>query len=59
MSDFTAKDHDDFVNDLMRNIPDSWDGDEGAESIVMDYVHELERRVEALGGSFERYPDES
>jgi hypothetical protein len=50
--------YDDWVNDLLKNAPESWDSDEGAESIVTGYVRALERRVQALGGSLERWPDE-
>lgn len=50
--------YDDWLDDLMKNIPDSWDGEDGAESIVMAYLHELESRVLALGGSLEKWPDD-
>lgn len=50
--------YDDWVNDLLKNSPESWDGDEAAEWIVGAYLHELERRVLALGGSLERRLDE-
>jgi hypothetical protein len=48
--------HDTLINDLMTNIPESWGDDVAPESIVVNYVRELERRVKALGGSLERYP---
>lgn len=47
--------YDDWVNDLMKNTPDSWDDDASAEQIVTGYVHEIERRLLALGGSLERW----
>jgi hypothetical protein len=56
---WSEPEHAAFVDDLLKNTPDSWDGDEGAETIAMEYVHELERRVEALGGSLGRWPDDA
>lgn len=50
--------YDDWVNDLMKNTPDSWDDDASAEQIVMAYLHELEHRVLALGGSLEKWPSD-
>lgn len=50
--------HDDLLNDLMRNIPEGWEASEGSpESIVVDYVREIEQRLLALGGSLERWPE--
>lgn len=44
-------DHDEFVDELQRNIPQEWEASEGsAESIVLDYVHALEKAVDLLGG---------
>lgn len=52
--------HDDLLEELMRNIPQEWEASEGAaESIVVDYVREIERRLLALGGSLERWPEEA
>lgn len=49
--------YDEWIEDLLRNTPESWGSSEGsAESIISDYLHELERRVQALGGSLERWP---
>lgn len=48
--------HDGLIEDLQRNIPQEWEASEGsAESIVVDYVRELERRVMALGGDLGAY----
>lgn len=48
--------HDDLIEELQRNIPQEWEASEGsAESIVVDYVREIERRVKALGGDLQRY----
>jgi DNA-binding MarR family transcriptional regulator len=48
-----------FLGDLLRNTPEGWEASEGsAESIAVEYVHELERRVVALGGSLERHPED-
>jgi hypothetical protein len=49
---------DEFVNDILSGTPDSWDSDDGAESIAVAYVRELERRVIALGGSLERWTED-
>jgi hypothetical protein len=49
--------HDDLIEQLMRDMPDSWDGDESAEHLVVQYVRAIERRLIALGGSLERYPE--
>jgi hypothetical protein len=52
--------HDDLIGELQRNIPEEWEASEGsAESIVVDYVREIERRLIAFGGSLERWPGES
>jgi hypothetical protein len=53
---WSEPEHTDFVNELLKDSPESWDGDEAAETIAIAYVHELERRVLALGGSLERWP---
>jgi hypothetical protein len=51
--------HDDLIEQLMRNISEDWGSSEGsAESIVVDYVREIERRLIAAGGSLERHPEE-
>lgn len=50
--------HDNLIDELQRNIPQEWEASEGsAESIVVDYVREIERRVLALGGSLDRHPE--
>lgn len=49
---------DDFINDLLLNTPESWDGEGSVESVAVDYVRTLEDRVLALGGSLERWPNE-
>jgi len=51
--------HDDLIEKLLLNIPEEWESSEGsAESIVVDYVREIERRLLALGGSLARWPEE-
>lgn len=53
-------DVDDLIEELQRNIPQGWEASEGsAESIVVDYVREIERRLIALGGSLERWPEDA
>jgi hypothetical protein len=42
----------------MAGMPESWDDDAAAESICVDYVREIERRLLALGGSLERCPED-
>jgi hypothetical protein len=52
-------DQDELIEKLMSNIPQSWESGEGsAESIVIDYVREIENRLIALGGSLEQYPED-
>jgi hypothetical protein len=51
-------DHQEFVAELSKNIPESWDGDEAIEYIIIEYVHQLELRLDEMGGSLERYPRE-
>lgn len=40
-----AEDYDDWVNDLLVNAPESYDGDTSAEDIVTHYVHDLEEAL--------------
>ena len=47
-----------FLEELFLGMHESWDNDAAGEAIVLDYVHELERRLVALGGSLERWPAE-
>jgi hypothetical protein len=55
-----SQDQADYVNRLMEasSIPESWDGEESADYILERYLLELERRVLALGGSLEAWPEE-
>ena len=55
-----ADEHDDFLEELLKNIGDEWDGDEAAESIAVSYVRHLEDEVRRLGGDFRpsRYAEE-
>ena len=50
--------HDDMIERLMSGMPQSWDGDDAAEHICVEYVREIERRLVALGGSLERWPSD-
>jgi hypothetical protein len=51
--------HDQFIEALQSNIPQEWEASEGsAESIIIEYVAEIERRLVALGGSLSRYPED-
>lgn len=46
---------DEWANGVLFNAPESWDGDDAAESIALDYVAELEARLDRAGISRERY----
>lgn len=49
------RDNDAFVEQLQSGIPESWGSSEGSpESICVDYVREIERRLIARGGTLER-----
>jgi hypothetical protein len=43
---------------VQDGMPESWDGDAAAESLIVDYVREIERRLIALGGSLERVSED-
>lgn len=45
----------DWTNGVLFDAPDSWDGDDAAELIALDYVAELEKRLDAAGISRERF----
>jgi hypothetical protein len=51
--------HQEFVDKILQGAPESWDGDEASESIALDYVRELEARVQRLGGSLDRWPEDA
>lgn len=38
----SQEDYDEWLNELMENTPDSYDGDEAAEAIFVKYVRDLE-----------------
>lgn len=57
--DAVVKEHAEFLDNLCLAIPESWDDDRSAESIVVSYVRTLEQRVQALGGSLERFPEDA
>lgn len=45
---------DQLIEEIMSNMSEAWGASEGsAESIVIDYVRALEKRVVALGGHLE------
>lgn len=61
MSAYTYEDdsHDQFIEALQSNIPQEWEASEdSAESIIIEYVTAIERRLLALGGSLSRYPED-
>jgi len=51
--------HDEFLNDLLENIPEEWDTDEAAEAIAIDYLRHLESEVKRLGGRFYPWADDT
>jgi hypothetical protein len=50
-----GREHREFVEALLTGAPDSWDRDDTAESIAVDYVRHLEAEVDRLGGSRKRF----
>lgn len=48
-----AREH--WVNGILFDAPDSWDSDEAAEGIALDYVAELENRLDEAGISREKH----
>lgn len=46
--------HEHMIGALLVNCPQSWDGDDAAEHIAVQYLHHLESEVQRLGGSLER-----
>jgi hypothetical protein len=46
-----------WTDGVLFEAPESWDGDDGAESIALDYVAELEARMDAVGLSRERWTE--
>lgn len=50
-----------YVKNVLNgsSIPRSWDGEDSPEYILKHYLLTLERRVVQLGGSLERWADES
>jgi hypothetical protein len=50
--------HEDLIESVMRVMPESWGGDESPEFIVTRFVEEITRRLTALGGSLERWPED-
>lgn len=43
-------DYQDYANELIKNTPDSWDGDWSQESITIAYIRHLEDEVKRRGG---------
>lgn len=56
----TQEEYENWIEDLIKNCPESWGSSEGStESIITEYIHQLELRVDELGGTLERYYDDS
>lgn len=49
----------DWSNGVLQNAPDSWDGEEAASSIALDYVATLEARLDQAGISREKWDPNS
>lgn len=49
--------NDDLADGVLCNAPESWDGEDSAESIALNYVATLEARLDAAGISREKWPD--
>lgn len=50
--------HDDLIEALMAEMPDTWDGDDSAEYLVTQFVKTIVRRLKQRGGSTQRWADE-
>lgn len=46
---------DDLLEEAFSVCPESWDGDESAESILLAYIAHLEQEVVRLGGCLHRW----
>jgi len=40
--------HQEFVNEILENTPESYDGDDAAEAIAVTYVRDLEATTQAV-----------
>jgi hypothetical protein len=49
--------HEDLIERVMAQMPESWDGDEAAESLVVEFVETVTARARAAGVSLERHVD--
>lgn len=49
---------DDWTNGVLLDAPDSWDGEESADYIALDYVATLEARLDAAGISRAKWIEE-
>lgn len=49
---------DDWTNGILFDAPESWDGEESADSIALDYVATLEKRLDNAGISREKWIEE-
>jgi hypothetical protein len=48
---------DDYLNLLVANTPECWDGDEDESDIALTYLRHLEAEVIRLGGSTHKFED--
>lgn len=56
LEDFDVTTHDGLIELIQYGMPESWDGDDSAEGIVLDYIDALEERLLAAGGTLEHWP---
>jgi hypothetical protein len=47
--------HEELLEEVMREMPESWDGDDAGETIVVNFVKTIVRRLKERGGSAERW----
>lgn len=43
------------LNEILKNAPEDWDDDTSQDAIAIAYVHEIEDRLLARGGSLEKW----
>lgn len=47
----------DYLNELVENTCDCWDGDDDESAIALAYVRHLEAEVARLGGSAHKFDE--
>ncbi len=49
----------DTIDKILLNVPEDWDNEAAATSIVLDYVRELEARLDAMRVPRCKYPEDA